>query len=186
MALVSAARLLTVIPFRFIRCQIATAKVSLVERQGIPHHLIDFVSSVRLLPPLIARAAIDKIEEIEMRQRVFRLAVPAPPVPCAGRSFLVRILMKTARPFDEDSRCRGPEHSSHSAAIRSAEAEKRTRGIGPGAAGDRILLTDWPADFQERPLRPDPPALAERIRVIAPILRAELYSRINIDRAAFR
>src|SRR5688500_3892079 len=51
--------------------QIATAKVPLEERKGIPHHLIDFV------PPEInytagewARAATAKIEEIESRGMV--------------------------------------------------------------------------------------------------------------------
>ncbi len=48
--------------------EIATAKVPLSERRGIPHHLIDFV------PPEInytagewAREAVEKIEEIEAR-----------------------------------------------------------------------------------------------------------------------
>ena len=48
--------------------QIATAKVPLEERQGIPHHLIDFVSPHQTFTAADwARAAIDKIEEIEMR-----------------------------------------------------------------------------------------------------------------------
>src|SRR5258706_70263 len=50
--------------------QIATAKVSLAERRGVPHHLIDFVSpSVNFTAADWARAATEKIDEIEARGR---------------------------------------------------------------------------------------------------------------------
>ena len=46
--------------------EIATAKVSLEERKGVPHHLIDFVSpDVNYTAVEWAREAALKIEEIE-------------------------------------------------------------------------------------------------------------------------
>ena len=69
--------------------QIATAKVPLAERRGVPHHLIDFV------PPEInytagewARAAAAKIQEIEARVHVALLV--------GGTGFYLRALR---RPF---------------------------------------------------------------------------------------
>ena len=65
--------------------EIATAKVSIAERRGIPHHLIDFV------PPEInytagewARAAVLKIEEIEARSHTAMLV--------GGTGFYLRAL----------------------------------------------------------------------------------------------
>jgi tRNA dimethylallyltransferase len=69
--------------------QIATAKVPLAERRGVPHHLIDFVS------PLInytagdwAREAASKIDEIEARGSV--------PILAGGTGLYLRALR---RPF---------------------------------------------------------------------------------------
>src|SRR5687767_13498149 len=51
--------------------QIATAKVPLEERKGVPHHLIDFVSpDVNYTAGEWARDAATKIEKIERRGRV--------------------------------------------------------------------------------------------------------------------
>ena len=51
--------------------QLATAKVPLGERRGVPHHLIDFVpTNVNYTSGDWARAAAEKIEEIESRDRV--------------------------------------------------------------------------------------------------------------------
>jgi len=167
--------------------QIATAKVSLEERQGIPHHLIDFVSPRETFTaPDWARAAIDTIAEIEMRsQRVFLVG---------GTGFYLRALRRPFFPSpdtDEELRGRltkirerrGPEHL-HRILQRfdQAEAEKLYARDWPRVqrAIEFYLQTGRPIS-QERPLRPDPPALAERIGVIAlnpP--RAELNSRINI------
>ena len=48
--------------------QIATAKVPLEERCGVPHHLIDFVSpEINYTAGEWAREAVAKIEEIEQR-----------------------------------------------------------------------------------------------------------------------
>jgi tRNA dimethylallyltransferase len=167
--------------------QIATAKVPREERQGIPHHLIDFVSPrVTFTAADWARATIAKIEEIEMRsQRVFLVG---------GTGFYLRALRRPFFPSPETDEIlrgrltkirerRGPEHL-HRILQRFDRAE-----------GHKLHARDWPrvqraiefylqtgrAISRERPLRPDPPALAERIRVIAlnpP--RPELYSRINI------
>lgn len=167
--------------------QIATAKVPLAERQGIPHHLIDFVSPHETFTAADwARTAIDKIEEIEKRgQRVFLVG---------GTGFYLRALRRPFFPSphtDEALRDRltrirerrGPEHL-HRILQRfdRAEAEKLYARDWPRVqrAIEFYLQTGRPIS-RERPLRPDPPAVAERIRVIAlnpP--RAELYSRINI------
>ena len=48
--------------------QIATAKVSIEERRGVPHHLIDFINPrVNFTAADWARAAMEKIEEIDAR-----------------------------------------------------------------------------------------------------------------------
>jgi tRNA dimethylallyltransferase len=164
--------------------QIATAKVPLEERQGIPHHLIDFVSPrVTFTAADWARAAINTIEEIEMRsQRVFLVG---------GTGFYLRALRRPFFPSphtDEELRGRltkirdrrGPEHL-HRILQRfdQAEAEKLHARDWPGVQRAIEFYLRWPAD--QEPAGLDPPALAERIRVIAlnpP--RAELYSRINI------
>ena len=50
--------------------QIATAKLSIEERRGVPHHLIDFVSpDINYTAGQWARAAIDTIADIESRGR---------------------------------------------------------------------------------------------------------------------
>src|SRR5439155_12177809 len=67
--------------------EIATAKVPIAERQGIPHHLIDFV------PPEVnytagdwARLAADLIPAIEARGRV--------PILVGGTGFYLRALRR--------------------------------------------------------------------------------------------
>jgi tRNA dimethylallyltransferase len=166
--------------------QIATAKVPLEERRGIPHHLIDFVSPREAFTAADwARAAIDKIEEIEMREQRVLLV--------GGTGFYLRALRRPFFPSpgtDEELRARltkirqlrGPEHL-HRILQRfdRAEAEKLHARDWPRVqrAIEFFLQTGRPIS-NERPLRPEPPALAERIRVIAlnpP--RAELYSRID-------
>jgi len=166
--------------------QIATAKVPLTERRGVPHHLIDFV------PPAVtftaadwARAAIDKIEEIEARGRVAILV--------GGTGFYLRALRRPFFPSpatDEELRARLTK-------IRERHGPERLhrilRRFDPKEA-DNLNVRDWPRvqraiEFclqtgerisQQRPARPEPPELGNRIRVIAlnpP--RAELYARIN-------
>ena len=166
--------------------QIATAKVSLAERRGVPHHLIDFVPpSVNYTAADWARAAIQKIEEIEKRGHCALLV--------GGTGFYLRALRL---PFfespstDEDLRARltqirerrGPEHLHRILRkLDAAEAAKLNPRDWPRVqrAIEFCLQTGDPISRQ-KPLRPEPPALVARLRLIAlgpP--RHELYSRIN-------
>ena len=166
--------------------QIATAKVPLSERRGVPHHLIDFVSpQVNFTAADWARIALKKIEEIESRnRRVFLVG---------GTGFYLRALRQPffpSPPTNEDLRARltkirehrGPEHL-HRMLQRfdKAEAEKLNPRDWPRVqrAIEFCLQTGQPMS-QQRPLRPEPPPIAPRIRILAlnpP--RAELYRRIN-------
>ncbi len=168
------------------RIQIATAKVSLAERRGVPHHLIDFVPpSVNFTAADWARVAIEKIAEIENRGHSALLV--------GGTGFYLRALRLPffdSPPTDEALRTRlttirerrGPEHL-HRILQKFDEAE-----------ASRLSPRDWPRvqraiEFclqtgepisRQRPLRPEPPALASRIQIIAlKPSRAELYARIN-------
>ena len=166
--------------------QIATAKVPLEERRGVPHHLIDFVSPRETFTAADwARAAIDKIEEIEGRgPSVFLVG---------GTGFYLRALRQPFFPSpatNEELRARltrirerrGPEHL-HQILQRfdRAEAENLSARDWPRVqrALEFYLQTGEPIS-NRRPLRPSPPSLTSRIRVIAlnpP--RDELYARIN-------
>lgn len=166
--------------------QIATAKVPFAERQGIPHHLIDFVSpSVNFTAADWARAATETIHDIEARGNVALLV--------GGTGFYLRALRQPffpSPPTDEKLRARltnireqhGPERLHRILARFDAEAAAI---LGP---------RDWPRvqraiEFclqtgerisMQRPLREQPPDFVDRIRVFAlnpP--RAELYGRIN-------
>ena len=166
--------------------QIATAKVPLEERQGVPHHLIDFVSpNVNYTAGEWAREAAQKIEEIENRGRV--------PLLVGGTGFYLRALRQ---PFfvsprtDESLRRRltrirerhGPEH-----------LHRVLNRIDPRAA-EQLFPRDWPrvqraievflqtgrSIVDQQPQRPEPHESARRLRILAlnpP--RAELYQRIN-------
>ena len=166
--------------------EIATAKVPFAERGGVLHHLIDFV------PPQInftaadwARAAIEKIAEIESRRHAAFLV--------GGTGFYLRALRLPffpSPPTDEKLRARltrireqrGPEHL-HRILRRfdPAEAEKLNPRDWPRVQrAIEFCLQTGEAISQERPLRPEPSAIAGRIRILAlnpP--RAELYARIN-------
>ena len=166
--------------------EIATAKVPIAERRGVPHHLIDFV------PPQVnytagewARAAAQKIEEIEARGRV--------PLMVGGTGFYLRALRRPFFPSpatDEALRARlnqirerrGPEHL-HRLLLR----------LDP-QSGAGLYPRDWPRVQRAievrlqtgRPLsqqkddRPEPVESARRLRIFAlnpP--RRELYRRIN-------
>ena len=166
--------------------QIATAKVPLDERRGVPHHLIDFVSPLQTFTAVDwAHFAIETIREIEARGRTAILV--------GGTGFYLRALRDPFFPSpstDEDLRQRlsdirerrGSEHL-HKILERFDKAE-----------ADKLNPRDWPRiqraiEFYlqtrtrisaQRPLRPQPPELAKRLRVLAlnpP--REELYTRIN-------
>lgn len=166
--------------------EIATAKVPLAERRGIPHHLLDFVPPERnYTAQEWAQAAVAKIAEIEARGRVALLV--------GGTGFYLRALRQpffASPPTDEALRQRlaalrakrGPEHLHR----------MLQRLDAPAAA--RLFPRDWPrvqraleVFFQTKqtlsaqaPQRPEPPECASRLRILAlnpP--RAALYERIN-------
>jgi len=166
--------------------QIATAKVPIAERRGIPHHLIDFVPlNVTYTAADWARAAIAKIEEIEARGH-FAILV-------GGTGFYLRALRRPFFPSpqtDEELRRRLTKIRQRHG---PAWLHRILRRFDPEEA-DNLHARDWPRvqraiEFYlqtgerisaQRPARPEPPALAKRIRVVAlnpP--RQELYSRIN-------
>ena len=166
--------------------QIATAKVPPEERRGVPHHLIDFVSpNINFTAADWARAAIEKIEAIEARGHSTFLV--------GGTGFYLRALRQPlfpSPPTDEKLRLRltrirerhGPEYL-HRILRRfdPTEAAKLNPRDWPRVqrAIEFCLQTGEPISPQ-RPFRPEPPAFASRIRIIAlnpP--RAELYARIN-------
>ncbi|HEY6804469.1 MAG TPA: tRNA (adenosine(37)-N6)-dimethylallyltransferase MiaA [Pyrinomonadaceae bacterium] len=166
--------------------QIATAKVPLEERQGVPHHLIDFVSPhINYTAVDWARAAAEKIAEIEQRGRL--------PLLVGGTGFYLRALRN---PFfespktDETLRRRitkirerhGPEH-----------LHRLLNRIDPAAAA-RFFLRDWPrvqraievklqtglSIVAQLDNRPGAPESTRRLRILAlNPSRAELYERIN-------
>src|SRR5262245_61862358 len=116
--------------------EIATAKVPLDERKGVPHHLIDFVSpNVNYTAVEWAREATKTIEEIESRGRV--------PLLVGGTGFYLRALRQ---PFfvspqtDESLRRRLNQIRER----RGAEHLHRLLGrIDPAAAG-QLFPPDWP------------------------------------------
>ncbi|MBA2731287.1 MAG: tRNA (adenosine(37)-N6)-dimethylallyltransferase MiaA, partial [Acidobacteria bacterium] len=166
--------------------EIATAKVPLKERQGVPHHLIDFV------PPEInytagdwAREAARKIEEIESRGQMAMLV--------GGTGLYLRALRhpffpspKTdeglRRRLSEIRERRGPTH-----------LHRMLRRLDPQSAAT-LFERDWPRVqralevrlqtgermSEQMPARMEPPACAARIHVFVLLPpRAELYRRIN-------
>jgi tRNA dimethylallyltransferase len=165
---------------------IATAKVPLEERRGVPHHLIDFVSPrVNYTAADWARAAIEKIEEIEARGRSAILV--------GGTGLYLRALR---RPFfespatNENLRARITRIRER----RGAEHLHRILQRFDDVEASRLNPRDWPRVQRaievrlqtglpisaQRPLRPEPPSLASRIRIIAlSPPRQELYARIN-------
>jgi tRNA dimethylallyltransferase len=166
--------------------QVATAKVPLAERKGVPHHLIDFVPpSINYTAGEWAREAAKKIEEIENRGRI--------PLLVGGTGFYLRALR---RPFfispqtDESLRRRlnqireecGAEH-----------LHRVLRRLDPRAA-QQLYPRDWPrvqraievclqtgrSIVDQKGERPDAHESSRRLRILAlnpP--RAELYARIN-------
>ena len=165
---------------------IATAKVPVSERRGVPHHLIDFV------PPNInytagewAREALKVIEQIEARGRA--------PILVGGTGFYLRALRQPFFPSpatDESLRKRLNEIRIR----RGAEYLHRVLGrLDPKAAAE-FSPRDWPRLqraievrlqtgkplSEQKDKRPPPPKSTMRLRVLAlnpP--RAELYERIN-------
>lgn len=166
--------------------QIATAKVPLEERKGIPHHLIDFVSpDVNYTAGEWAREAAATIDAIEKRNRI--------PILVGGTGFYLRALRQ---PFfaspqtNEALRKRislirerhGPEH-----------LHRLLQRIDPEAA-TRFFPRDWPrvqraievriqtqhSIVAQLDKRPEAHASTRRLRILALCPpRNELYERIN-------
>jgi tRNA dimethylallyltransferase len=166
--------------------EIATAKVPLEERRGVPHHLIDFV------PPNInytagdwARNAALVIEEIQRRGRV--------PILVGGTGLYLRALRNPFFPSpqtDEELRHRLNNLRQH----RGAEHLHRLlRRLDPPTAAE-LFPRDWPrvqraievrlqtgeAMSRQRTGRPAPHESVRHLRlmVLNPS-RAALYQRIN-------
>jgi tRNA dimethylallyltransferase len=166
--------------------EIATAKVPYAERRGVPHHLIDFVPpEVNYTAGEWARAAAEKIEEIEARGRMAVLV--------GGTGFYLRALRhpfflspktdeRLRRRLTEIREQRGPEYM-----------HRLLRRLDPQSAL-KLFERDWPRVqralevrlqtgelmSEQMPARAEPPACAARIEVFAlrpP--REELYRRIN-------
>jgi tRNA dimethylallyltransferase len=166
--------------------EIATAKVPLHERRGVPHHLIDFVPpGVNYTAGEWARTALEKIEEIEARGRLAILV--------GGTGFYLRALRRPffeSPPTDAELRRRLVRLRER----RGAEHLHRVlRRLDPETAA-RLPPRDWSrvqraievrlqtgvALSAQRRERPAPPPHAARLRVFAlnpP--RAELYRRID-------
>lgn len=166
--------------------QIATAKVPVEERRGIPHHLIDFVPpSINFTAADFARAAAKKIEEIEGRGNVAMLV--------GGTGFYLRALRQPFFPSpatDEQLRARltairvrrGPEHLHEILKkFDPEEARKLTQRDWPRVQrAIEFYLQTGERISRQRPMREQPPEFVDQIKVFAlnpP--RDELYARIN-------
>jgi tRNA dimethylallyltransferase len=166
--------------------QIATAKVAPLERQRVPHHLIDFVSpEVNYTAGDWAREAAKTIEEVENRGRV--------PLLVGGTGLYLRALRRPffpSPPTDEKLRQRLNLIRERRGAEHLYRVLKR---LDPEMAED-LYPRDWPrvqraievrlqTGFpmsEQMDLRPEPPESSRRLRIFAinpP--RGELYERIN-------
>ena len=168
------------------RIQIATAKVPLEERRGVPHHLIDLVEPTEnFTAGEYARVAAETIREIESRGRMALLV--------GGTGFYLRAL---SNPLFEgpktDLRLR--ERLAGLRDTRGAEHLHRVlKRVDPRAAAG-ISPKDWSRAMRAievyfqtgkrisdaQPVTPPPPEFAARIRVIAlSPAREVLYDLIN-------
>ena len=166
--------------------EVATAKVPLAERRGVPHHLIDFV------PPEVsytagewARAAAAVIDEIEARGRLAVLV--------GGTGLYLRALRepffpgpktdeRVRRRLTEVRARRGPEHLHKMLARLDPQSAARLapRDWSRVQRALEVRLQTGRPMSEQAPARPAPPPFAQRIRVFALLPpRAELYRRIN-------
>jgi len=170
----------------YTEIQIATAKVPLDERKGVPHHLIDFVSpNVNYTAGEWAREAAQKIEEIESHGRV--------PLLVGGTGFYLRALRQplfASPPTDESLRRRltrsrekhGPEHLHRLLNRIDANAARQLypRDWPRVQRALEVYLQTGKSIVDQQPERPEPHESSRRLRILAlnpP--RAELYQRIN-------
>jgi tRNA dimethylallyltransferase len=166
--------------------EIATAKIPLAERRGIPHHLIDFVSpDTNYTAGEWARDAARKIEEIEARRHTAILV--------GGTGFYLRALRQPFFPspptndalrrrFTELRERRGPEHLYR--LLRRVDAQAAAKLHAPDwprvqRALEVCFQTGQPISAQLE-ARPAAHESAARIRLLAlSPPRAQLYARIN-------
>ncbi|HEY0082759.1 MAG TPA: tRNA (adenosine(37)-N6)-dimethylallyltransferase MiaA [Pyrinomonadaceae bacterium] len=166
--------------------EIATAKVPLAERRGVPHHLLDFVPpAVNYTAGAWAAAASEKIEEIEARGRLALLV--------GGTGFYLRALRQPffpSPPTDALLRARltgirerrGPE-CLHRILLRLdpvAAARLHPRDWSRVQRALEVRLQTGAPLSAQQPARPAPPTLAARLCVLAlSPPREALYARIN-------
>jgi tRNA dimethylallyltransferase len=166
--------------------QIATAKVPYEERQGVPHHLIDFVSpEINYTAGDWAREAAKKIEDIEQRGRV--------PILVGGTGFYLRALRNPFFPSPETDEMLRTRLNSIRDNKGVEHLHRLLRRLDPESAA-QLFPRDWPRVqraievrlqtgvpmSQQKVLRPRPPRGTQGLRVI--VLnppRPELYHRIN-------
>ena len=166
--------------------QIATAKVPVAERRGIPHHLIDFVSpTINYTAGDWAREAVTTIDEIQQRGRV--------PILVGGTGLYLRSFRNPFFPSPQtDERLR--QRLNEVRQRRGVEHLHRLlQRLDPQSAAE-LFPRDWPrvqraievrlqtgeAMSQQKGGRPDPHDSARQLRLI--VLnppRAPLYQRIN-------
>ncbi len=166
--------------------QIATAKVPLDERKGVPHHLIDFVS------PDINYTAVEWAREAAKKSKKSKAAVA--------------FHFSSAAPVSIFAHCDNHSSSVHQLTNHCAGVSiKSAKDVGPNtctdsSAGsiqsppDQLYPRDWPrvqraievylqtgrSIVDQQPERPEPHESSRRLRILAlnpP--RAELYERIN-------
>jgi tRNA dimethylallyltransferase len=166
--------------------QIATAKVPVAERRGVPHHLIDFVSpKINYTAGDWAREAASAIEDIQRRGRL--------PILVGGTGLYLRAFRNPffispqtdenlRRRLNELRESRGAEH-----------LHALLRRLDPESAIE-LYPRDWPrvqraievrlqtgeAMSGKKSTRPAPPESAQQLRLL--VLHPErvaLYERIN-------
>lgn len=167
--------------------QIATAKPSEEEKQGIPHHLIDYVDpNVNYTSADWARDATAKIAEIEERGNI--------PILVGGTGFYLRTLMN---PLFESPKTdlvlrdrlnkiregRGPEHLHRMLTRIDPEAAAKLfpRDAPRVMRALEVFFQTGERISARQPYRADPPEFASRIRVF--VLnpdRKELYDKIDL------
>ncbi len=166
--------------------EIATAKVPIEERRGVPHHLIDFVPpSINYTAGEWAREAIATIEDIERRGRI--------PILVGGTGLYLRALrtpffpgpqtdVELRRRINLIRETRGPEYLHRVLKRLDPESAKELYPRDWPRVQRAIevqLQTGQPMSAQKQQ-RPEPHESAHRVRVV--VLnppRAELYQLIN-------
>jgi tRNA dimethylallyltransferase len=166
--------------------EIATAKVPVPERQGVPHHLIDFVPpSINYTAGEWAREAAAKIDQIEGRGGV--------PILVGGTGLYLRSLRNPFFPSpqtDEEIRRRLNGIREQ----RGAEYLHRLLQRLDPASAKELYPRDWPRVqraievrlqtgkpmSEQKSRRPQPHESTLRLRIMAlNPARTELYNRIN-------